>query len=74
MSGYSGTPLAKKLGIKAGARVALLAAPDGLEAELAPLPERVKILRRARGPLEVILFFTDRRAQLRQRYPAWPAP
>ncbi|MDX1611163.1 MAG: DUF3052 domain-containing protein, partial [Candidatus Thermoplasmatota archaeon] len=29
MAGYSGTPLAKKLGIKAGHQVALFHAPDG---------------------------------------------
>jgi hypothetical protein len=29
MAGYAGTPLAKKLGIKAGARVAVLSAPAG---------------------------------------------
>ena len=30
MAGYSGTPLAKKLGIREGDRVALLGAPDGV--------------------------------------------
>jgi hypothetical protein len=29
MAGYSGTPLAQKLGIKAGQRVAVLGAPPG---------------------------------------------
>lgn len=29
MAGYSGTPLAKRLGIKQGARVLLLSAPGG---------------------------------------------
>jgi hypothetical protein len=38
-AGYSGTPLPRKLGIKDGARVAIVAAPDGfvLDAELVPL-------------------------------------
>ena len=35
MAGYSGTPLAAKLGIKAGARVALVHAPDDFEAQFA---------------------------------------
>jgi hypothetical protein len=37
--GYSGTPLPRKLGIKDGSRVAIVAAPDGfeLDAELVPL-------------------------------------
>jgi hypothetical protein len=34
MAGYSGTPLAKKLGIKPGSVVALVGAPEGFEAEL----------------------------------------
>lgn len=34
MAGYSGTPLAKKLGIKDGCRVALLHVPDEVETEL----------------------------------------
>jgi len=38
-AGYSGTPLPRKLGIKDGSRVAVVAAPDGfeLDAELVPL-------------------------------------
>lgn len=39
--GYSGTPLARKLGIKAGNRVLLVAAPRGYEQLLAPLPPGV---------------------------------
>lgn len=39
MAGYSGTPLAKKLGIRAGDRVGLVEAPEGFEDLLAPLPE-----------------------------------
>ena len=39
MAGYSGTPLAQKLGIKAGHRVGLVRAPDGFEKTLAGLPD-----------------------------------
>ena len=39
MAGNSGTPLAKKLGIRAGARVGLIEAPEGFEDLLTPLPE-----------------------------------
>ena len=50
-AGYSGTPLPKKLGIKEGSRLALVAAPDGfLESTLAPLPDQVELRARARGP------------------------
>ncbi len=48
MAGYSGTPLAKKLGIKAGMRVVLKGAPDGVEALLSPLPEGATLAARAR--------------------------
>ena len=34
VAGYSGTPLAAKLGVKAGATVALVNAPDGFVGEL----------------------------------------
>ncbi|HET7863479.1 MAG TPA: DUF3052 family protein [Burkholderiaceae bacterium] len=51
VAGYSGTPLAGKLGIKASSRVLLLGAvPDGFAALLEPLPAGVVIEQRA-GPL-----------------------
>jgi hypothetical protein len=69
MVGYSGTPLPKKLGIKPGSRVALVAAPDGfVESTLQPLPDEVELRGRARGPLDVIVFFTKRRAELERRF------
>jgi hypothetical protein len=69
MAGYSGTPLPKKLGIKQGARLALVAAPDDfVESTLAPLPDQVELRARARGPLDVIVFFTKSRADLERRF------
>lgn len=41
-AGYSGTPLAKKLGIGAGSHVVVLHAPMDYAALLAPLPEGVR--------------------------------
>ena len=41
MSGYSGTPLAQKLGIKVGQRVIPINAPATYRKLVAPLPERV---------------------------------
>ena len=41
MAGYSGTPLAQKLGIKPRQKVATLGAPAGYRKLLAPLPEGV---------------------------------
>jgi hypothetical protein len=60
VAGYSGTPLAQKLGIKAGATVALLHEPPGT---IEPLPADVTIKRQARGRADVaVAFFTDRAA------------
>ena len=59
-TGYSGTPLAQKLGIKVGSTVALLGEPSGT---ISPLPDRVTVKRQARGRADVVVAgFTDRRA------------
>jgi hypothetical protein len=70
MAGYSGSPLAKKLGIKEGHRVAFPGAPDGFRRLLGDLPEDVSVRSRVSGPLDVIVFFTRRRAELERRLPA----
>jgi hypothetical protein len=62
-AGYSGTPLAKKLGIQEGATVALLEAPSELPELLAPLPPGVE-LDGTPDVSEVTLFFTTSRAEL----------
>ena len=70
----SGTPLARKLGIKADARVALIGAPEGFEATLAGLPEGVRVRRRlGGGPLDVIVAFFSRRSMLERRLPGLSA-
>ncbi len=58
-AGYSGTPLAKKLGIKPGARVLLRRAPKGFEGALAGLPDDASVCRAARGdrPFDIIVSF-----------------
>jgi hypothetical protein len=64
MAGYSGTPLAKKLGIKPGCAVLLMGAPSGFEGVL-DAPAGTKLARKAgKGPYDVILFFTKERAAL----------
>ena len=69
MAGYSGTPLPKKLGIKDGTRLALLASPKGFTRALSPLPAGVEVRTQARGKLDVILFFATRRRELERRFP-----
>lgn len=73
MAGYSGTPLAKKLGIRELSRVALVGAPAGFEAALEPLPAGVRFLDARAGDLDVIVFFTRRRANLERRFTALAA-
>ena len=57
MAGYSGTPLAKKLGIKEGSRIALVNAPKDFQSELGELPDGVKFLKPSTKSLDLILFF-----------------
>jgi hypothetical protein len=69
MAGYSGTPLAKKLGIKAGHRVALLGAPADFEATLTELPDGVAVQRDLDGgPFDVVLLFTPDAAGLKRGF------
>src|SRR5260221_14062717 len=68
MAGYSGTPLPQKLGVKPGARLALVRAPAGFERALNPLPEGVRLRTQARGAQDVVLFFATRRAELERRF------
>jgi hypothetical protein len=68
MSGYSGTPLPKKLGIPPEGHVALLDAPEGFEKSLGSLPVEVRLRRTARGaPARRVMLFVRSRAGLRRR-------
>ena len=64
MAGYSGTALPKKLGVKEGARLMLLHAPDGFGETLGELPAGVTVVRRLSGTADVVVAFIDRRAHL----------
>ncbi|MEY2424168.1 MAG: hypothetical protein QOI95_4235 [Acidimicrobiaceae bacterium] len=68
-AGYSGTPLATKLGIKEGHTVALLGAPKGFAGELEGLPDGVTVRSAARGTNDVIVSFHTERADLEKRVP-----
>jgi hypothetical protein len=65
--GYSGTPLARKLGIAAGSRVALLDAPDAYCDWLAPLPEGVRFQAGVSAAVDVVHVFADRRDELKKQ-------
>jgi hypothetical protein len=67
-SGYSGTPLAKKLGIKAESTLVLIRAPDAFEAVLTDVPAGVTTVRATapgRHPAaDLTVWFVSRRAEL----------
>jgi len=69
-AGYSGTPLVSKLGIKPGATLGLIGAPDGFDETLGELPGGVTVRRRLQGPLDVIVAFFVERSVLERRLPA----
>jgi hypothetical protein len=67
-AGYSGTPLAKKLGIKEGAIVALISATEGLEEMLGKLPDGVQLRNDARGKRDLTIWFLTARRELEKRW------
>ena len=71
-AGYSGTPLPKKLGIKAGMRVALLHAPEGFEGTLGELPADVIVQHglKKSDRVDMIVGFVHERAHL-ERNVGW---
>ena len=68
MAGYSGTPLAKKLGIKPGYRAVFVNPPEGYEDALGTLPEGGLVRSRLGAAADFIHFFSDRRGALERRF------
>jgi len=62
--GYSGTPLAKKLGFKEGTTVLLVDAPEGFPALLEPLPDGVRFVSRLADSPDIVHVFSTRKAEL----------
>lgn len=84
-TGYSGTPLAKKLGLAEGQVMALVDAPAGFERLLDPLPAGARTRRGARGDCDLLIAFLRSfedlgaaiarftpRSDLRHLWLAWP--
>ena len=63
-AGYSGTPLAKKLGLKPGDLVTLLNAPPGFRKLLEPVPDGVRFATKFDKAARVVHVFTTRKAEL----------
>lgn len=70
-AGYSGTPLAKKLGLKAGLGIVAIGAPPNYRKLLAPLPEGVAIGGKVGKATQLVHFFTTSKAELARQLAAW---
>jgi hypothetical protein len=68
-AGYSGTPLARKLGFKPGMRAHYANAPDGFPALLGELPDGVRVLARPADGLDLVVLFVRERRELERRLP-----
>lgn len=66
-AGYSGTPLARKLGFKAGTHAHLIGTPPEFMAWLAPLPEGVVFDTRVGAATDLVQLFTPERRVLQQQ-------
>lgn len=67
MAPFRGTPLPKKLGVKASSVVALVNPPEGFEELLGDLPEDVVLHHDACAPADLTLWFTRSRKELESR-------
>lgn len=68
-SGYSGTPLIEKLGIKPGDRAIILNAPTGYGPLLGELPEGAELVHDEVGDFDFIQHFFTEKAALEETFP-----
>ena len=64
--GYSGTPLAKKLGVTEGTCAVVRNPPANYQALLAPLPEGVTFSATISTSTDIVHVFADRRSNLKK--------
>ena len=69
MSGYSGTPLAQKLGIKPKFRVKVLNPPVEYAQLVRPIPDDVTVSPRLRRDIDMVHIFTRSRRELERILP-----
>jgi hypothetical protein len=62
--GYSGKPLAAKLGIKAGSEIYVAGAPDDYLKLIAPLPEGATVSSKLSKKTNLVHLFTMRKSEL----------
>jgi hypothetical protein len=73
MSGYSGTPLPRKLGLKPGYRIAIRRAPTSFPDALGELPAGAKIVAGGRSELDLVVLFVTRATELEREFTRWAA-
>lgn len=71
MAGYSGTPLAKKLGIKGGTRLVLHEIPPDVKSELRDAISTALLVKEA--PFDLVVFFVKNVTQLKRLFPWFAA-
>ena len=68
MAGYSGTPLAKKLGIRSGMSVHVHQPPDHYFEWLSPLPDNLHIIKTLRTEIDFIHLFVKDQTSLKKEF------
>jgi hypothetical protein len=71
MTGYSGTPLAAKLGIKPGFTIFAYGAPADYASLLAPLPDNVTFVKKLIKAVDLIHLFTTSAEELNAKLRFW---
>ncbi len=69
MAGYSGTPLAQKLGIKLGHRIATVSEPPSFDKALGALPEGASFVGSTARNVDVIVAFESDLQRFQKRLP-----
>lgn len=69
--GYSGTPLARKLGLKQGSCYLLVDPPEGFNALLEPLPDDVQYANTLTDGTDIVHVFATRRSALAKQLARW---
>ena len=73
MTGYSGTPIAAKLGLKPGMTMRAVHAPKDYRRILAPLPDGARIAGGSRGRADIVHHFTKKKRELAKALTAYRA-
>jgi hypothetical protein len=69
MEPVEGVPVAKRLGVKQGARVLLLDPPVGFARTLDPLPDGASVALKPVSQMDLVLLFSSSRAVLGELFP-----